>query len=237
VPTVIKAGRVGDIQARLSTVELSDHLAEARAVVEAAKRQAAQVIADAKRTAADAFDDARQRGHEEGFSVGRAEGVEAGRTAAFREAMGRFGSDQADLIADLRRAVAGFEGMKETLRLLAERDVLVFAVDLARKLTFAIGALHTESARANLERAIALVGQKTDLTVRVHPKDMETLKTFAADARKGMDGANGVCVIADDAISPGGCVVRNERTEVDARIDSQLDEAVALLLGRGGGDG
>ena len=66
MPAVIKAGRTGEIQKRLSTVDLADHLAQARAFVEAAERQASRIIADAKRATDETLARARKQGHEDG---------------------------------------------------------------------------------------------------------------------------------------------------------------------------
>lgn len=236
MPAVIKAGRTGEIQKRLSTVDLADHLAQARAFVEAAERQASRIIADAKHAAGDTLERARKQGHEEGYNHGHEEGTEVGRKTAYEEATARFDEQQAHLVTDMERVVNEFDAMKEEIRVTAERDILTLAVHLARKLTYAIGEVHRESACGNLERAIALVGLKSSLTVRVHPKDIETMTTFASGLKARLDHAHSISLVADDSLAPGGCVVRNELSEVDASIDTQIEEAVVLLIGREHGD-
>lgn len=234
--TVIKAGTAGPILRQLSTVDLADHLAEANAVVEQARQCARQVIGEATQTAERALEDAKKGGYEAGYAQGHQEGVAAGHQAAYEESIARFEKQHANIVAAIQRAVDEFDGMKEEIRIAAERDVLEFAAHVARKLTFAIGRVHRGSAAANLERSLRLLGSKTDLTVRVHPEDAESMRTFARTVLEQAAAARSVNVVEDDSLSPGGCKVSNERTDVDATLETQVDEMVALLLGEETGD-
>ena len=229
--SVIKAGQAGPILRQLSTVDLADHLAKADAVVEQAKRQASQIVAKAKRDAELALEEARKRGYEAGYAQGNEQGIASGHEAAYKESIERFNKKHGDIVAVMQHSVEKFEAMKEEIRIAAERDVLEFAVQIASRLTFAIGRLHRESVVENLSRSLRLVGSKTDLTVRVHPEDAESVRTFAQSVLQQMDAARTVNVVEDESLSPGGCKVLSERTDVDATLTAQVSEMVALLLG------
>jgi flagellar assembly protein FliH len=229
--TVIKAGQAGPILRQLSTVDLADHLAKADAVVEQAKRQASQIVAKAKRDAELALEEARKAGYEAGYAQGYEQGVASGHETAYSESIESFNKKHGDIVAVMQHAVEDFEAMKDEIRIAAERDVLDFAVQVASRLTFAIGRLHRESAVENVGRALRLVGSKTDLTVRIHPEDAESVRTFAQSVLQQMDAARSVNVVEDDSLSPGGCKVSSDRTDVDATLTTQVSEMVALLLG------
>lgn len=77
-----------------------------------------------------------------------------------------------------------------------------------------------------------MVHAKTGLTVRAHPSDLEAMKRFSASVLDRVGEADGIELVADDTVSPGGCVVKSERTEVDATLDTQIAEIVSLLLGK-----
>lgn len=236
MPTVIKAKETGPILKRLSTVDLADHLAEARAVVEEAKRRAEQIKADAKVQAGQVLEEARKAGYESGYECGHVEGTEAGHRAAHDESIQQFNQEHADIVADMGRVVAHIDSVKEDLAIAAEKDVLDFAVLLATKLTFEIGRSHHESVVENLERALRLVGSKTDLTIRVHSGDLAAMETFAASVLKQVDAARAVNIVADDSVGRGGCMVESDRTCVDATLETQVDEMVSLLVGKGARD-
>ena len=121
--------------------------------------------------------------------------------------------------------------MKDHLRIKAERDLLDFALDLARRLTFAFGVAHRESAIENLRRALVIVGNKSDVVVRVHPKDLDAMKDFASGAVERLNNSHAIKLVEDESIEPGGCDVTNEDTHVDATLDTQLEEMMSCLLG------
>ncbi len=229
--TIIKAGKAGPVLKRLSTVDLADHLAEADAVIEAARRRSEGIISHANTQAEEIGVQAHERGYREGFEKGLEEGRRTGYEEAFEEAGKRFDQQHADIVTDITRAVDDIDRVKKNLALQAEKDLLDFALHLASKLTFAIGRLHRQSAQENFRRALRLVGAQTDLTAMVHPQDVESLKIFAPSVLEKMSASHALGVVEDASMSPGGCVVRTERTRVDARLETQLEELTSLLLG------
>ena len=235
--TVIKAGQGGEILQRLSTVDLADHLAEARAVMEQANLQADRIVARGRTDARLALEEAENTGYQAGYERGHSEGITAGQQDGRREAIERFNTAQDNLVSMMKQALAEIDASKEELRFAAERDVLDFAALVARRLTFAIGRLHRESAQANLRRAIHLVESKTDVTVRVHPDDLASMEIFAASLADQFGASRAVKVLPDDSQAPGGCKVESGRTAIDATLEAQVDEMTSLLLGGGDKDG
>jgi flagellar assembly protein FliH len=128
-------------------------------------------------------------------------------------------------------AILELEAIKERLRLDAMKDVLDFSISAASKLTFAIGELHQEAAMENLRRCLALVADKTSVSVRCHPRDVETLRTFSKSIVEQADLAAHVRLIEDESISPGGCIVESGGAEVDASLETQIAELAVALTG------
>jgi len=234
--TVIKAGQAGPILRRLSTVDLADHLAEANTVIAAARREAQQIVSQEKAKADDLNIAANRRGYEDGFAKGYEEGVQTGDKKAFQEAATRFTEEHQNLIADLSRTVEELDRVKDELSIRAEQDLLNFAVHLASKLTFAIGNLHRESSQENFKKALRMVGSETELTLKIHPKDIESLTQFAPSVVESLAASRAVTIVEDDSIHPGGCILQTAQTSVDATLETQLDEMVALLLGNSSGN-
>ena len=231
--TVIKSGQAGTILQRLSTVDLADHLREAHAVVAEAQRRAAQLIDQAEAASVQLREQVRKDGYQAGFAEGVDEGRQTGRREAFEEATERFNREQASAVEVFKHATREIDAMKGDLELHARRDVLELALACARKLTFEIGTLDREAACANLDRAIKLVGCRTDVRIRVNSADVESIRAFAPSVLKQLDDNAHVTIESDDGISPGGCVVETGDSEVDAALETQIDQTVALLLGGG----
>jgi flagellar biosynthesis/type III secretory pathway protein FliH len=129
----------------------------------------------------------------------------------------------------MEAAISQIDAMKEDLRIAAEKDLIDFAVSVAGKLTFAIGRVHKEAAQANLQRALSLVASGTDLTVRVNPDDAASMETFAKSVLSRVDASRAVAIVTDETLAPGGCQVMAGKTEIDASLETQVAEMVALL--------
>lgn len=231
MPTVIKHQEVTRLTHRPAAWSLADHLAEANALVARAQREADRIRTEAERTAAELRERSHQEAYEKGYAEGRAEGERAGYQAAHDEALERFTHEQDQLVAALTAALHSFEQMKGDLRLAAERDVLEFAVKVAERLTCGIGTLHRDAARANLQRALQLVEAQSNVTISANPADLATLEVFATSAT-GQLNLSTVTVVGDESIAPGGCRVSTPVSEIDATIETQIEELVAILLGQ-----
>jgi len=228
--TVIKANETGTILRRLSTVDLADHLGEARTLVEAAQRRAAQIVAEAQRRKDEAFSQAEETGYRAGYERGLAEGRSKGHEDAHAESLGRFEQQNASVVSAMQRALTAIEVLKEDLMVAARQDLLDFAVRLAGKLTFANGRLNRESAIENLGRALRMVESRTDLTIRLHPEDVAAAGEFARSVVQQADASRVVSIVEDASIAPGGCHVQAGPTQVDATLETQVNELVSLLL-------
>ncbi len=229
--TVIKVGQQDPkLLKRLETLDVTDHVTEAHAIVDSAKRRGAEIVRSARRDAEKLRADAGEKGYEEGFRRGYEGGKRAGHDEAFEQAAARYASDQAQLATALDAMLAQFDELKRDLFIQARDDVLRFAVRVAEKVTRLAGAFHGEAAANNLESALRLVESRTDLVARVHPLDCETAGRFAADfvARVGPDAH--LKVLPDDSIAPGGCLLETPNSQVDATIDTQIDQVAQLLV-------
>ncbi|MCP4250804.1 MAG: hypothetical protein GY778_27515 [bacterium] len=229
--TVIKHGQQGTLLQRLSTFDLADHMSEARVIVAAAREETRRILAEARRQSRTLKEEARRAGHEEGYEKGLSEGRSDGRAQALSDATQRFEAEHANLAATMQATVEAIENQKRDLMIAARRDVLSFAVALAGKVTGRIGELDRQAAVANVERALRLVADETDLRIRVHPVDAETMRQFTAGLSERLGQAGHVELTEDDTMAPGGAVVEAGGTRVDATIETQLEQIAGLLLG------
>ncbi len=232
MPSVIKAGKAENYKRQLAPIRLTDHVAEARKTIEAATRQAEQTLAQAMQEKERVFEEARQSGYKKGQEEGYTEGKDAGYKDAFEESQKVFQKEHSNIVSNLQRLITQMESDREDLQIASERHLLGFAVSLAKKLTFEIGIEYRESAIENLQRAIKIIGSKTKLKVRMHPDDIESMKKFSESLVQQFGDSMVCTVTADESMAPGGCRVANDLTEVDATLDTQVDEMVGLLLGR-----
>ncbi len=235
--TVIKAGEAVLKIGSLRSVNLNDHVAEARAIVERARRDAEQSKVDNERESQALFKRVRAEAYVKGYEAGLIEGRETGRTEAFADAISRFDAQHGGIVTAFQQAIDNIEALRTDLVIKAERDLLQFSVRLASHLTYAIGRLDEQATMANLQRALRVVGSKTDLRIHVHPQNLLAMRDFAHTVLEKLGQTRHIEVSEDSSIKPGGCVVRTAETEVDATLEHQLDHLARLLLGEAPADG
>ena len=230
--TIIKAGQIPSPLGRARRIELTDHLNEAKARLEEARRQAGALVAHARETAGAVHAEVARTAFEEGYLKGYSAGQRAGRQKAFDEAITRFEREHRHLAQALQEATTRVDELKEDLLIQAKRDVLELAVAIGEKVTKRIGTLDRAAAQANAEAAIDLLSPQTDLTLRVHPADAETMRRFASELVDHLAAVQHVHIVEDATQEPGGCMAQSGDRQVDARIGVQVEQIVELLLGR-----
>jgi len=231
VGTVIKAGSAAKLKKRFETLALKDHMAEAHQVVQSAHQFKAKILAQAQAEGQALREKSDRQGYEEGFARGQREGLEQGRNQAYADAQREFLSEQAQLLSTVSNLVTGLEEMKEALLDRAQRDLLVFAVAVAERITKRTGLLDRYVAVANAKEAVRQIGLRTDLKARVNPVDLDALRRYAAELSAELGAESHLELIEDPSIEPGGCIVGSPTSTVDATLAQQFEQAAAILLG------
>ncbi|MBN1489507.1 MAG: hypothetical protein JXA69_06265 [Phycisphaerae bacterium] len=221
-------------QGGLRPFNLNDIEAEGRRLVAAAKQQADQMLADARARAARLEAQARQHGHQEGMVQGLEAGRRQGRDEAFQKASEQFASQQTELICLCQNAITEFDQNKKRLLLSARVDAIELAIAIARRVVKHVSgdpAVAAAAVVANAGEALELVGRRTDVMLRVNPADLAAMETFAKAAAEAAHAAGHVDVVVDASITRGGCVLTTPEGQVDATLETQLDQIAAMLVG------
>lgn len=85
-------------------------------------------------------------------------------------------------------------------------------------------------AQTMIAAALEVVAGVAELTVHLHPQDVEMLGERANEYLSRLAGCREVRIVADPQISPGGALIETQHGQLDARVDSQLDRIVDELL-------
>jgi flagellar assembly protein FliH len=66
-----------------------------------------------------------------------------------------------------------------------------------------------------------------DIRVHLHPEDAATVRERLAEPTQDRAWT----IVEDPTLSRGGCVVRTENSQIDARLDSRISAVIANMLG------
>ena len=175
---------------------------------------AARAGAEATRTAARGEAVAiREKARQEGLAAGRAEAAAA--TAA--------------AVARLQTLAEELAAHKPVLYAEARSQVLELTLALVRKILGPLAAAAPDAVVQVVERALQLLSDREQLTIRVHPDDLKVLLDAKPQLLTTVDGIQRLTVVEDPSVQPGGCLVQTPTTEIDARLDTQLQELARSL--------
>lgn len=194
-----------------------------------AMRRASQIVEHARQQADDIVKGAHaareavlEEAHSEGYEVGRADGYEAGATAAQQEARARLEA-LASLLDELGRT-------RDEIAMRYEEDIVQLALAVAARIVRQESSLGPETVRELLRETLPRTGGTKKITVSIHPDDMEMLERDLHALEAMTDGRAQVEWVADSSISPGGCFVETERGGIDATVETRVSRIVDSLL-------
>jgi len=148
--------------------------------------------------------EARAAGMREGEAAGRARA-----TAEFQPALER-----------LARSIEDIANLRARLRKEAEADMVKLSLAIARRVLRRELAVDPEALHGLVLAALEKLQGQEVCRARVHPSHAQAVTAFLQKSAT----ASSIEVIADGSRSPGSVIFETARGNLDASVDSQLDE-------------
>lgn len=228
--TVIKSKDFEKISGRAIPFSLMDVEKEAALILSQARGEAEELLAAARADADRIKVDAHEQGCAEGREHGMAEGHKSGLIQAKEEALADYAAKAGQLTSTFQAALSELDGKKRDMLSSAENDLLILAMEIARRVVKRVGQFDRDVVVENLKDVIHRIGSKSDVQVRIHPSDMAAVELFAKGLTVAEKDWEHVDLLADDTISPGGCKLMLREGQMDATLESQLDHIGELLV-------
>ncbi len=159
----------------------------------------------------------RRRAHEEGLADGLAEAADR----------------VAQALAALAEAEAGIRAREEEFLRAAERAAVELAIAIAEKIVGGTVAARPETVLDIVAGALLRTATRHRLVIEVNPDDLELVSAGADGLAARLGGVQRLDVVSERRIERGGCIVRTEEGEIDARIGAQLDRIADILAEAG----
>jgi flagellar assembly protein FliH len=160
-------------------------------------------------------------GYEDGYADGQA------RAAAEAERVGEALVSRVEAaIASLEGAVRGAQMLDASRRAELQSTASELAFTLLEELLARELALSANPGRDAITRALELDKGTEPATVRLNPRDFDTLGEFA-DLARGRQ----LSLIADSSVDPGGALVEIGRSTLDGQLRTALERVRAVLIG------
>jgi flagellar assembly protein FliH len=185
--------------------------AEARAILEAAHAQAEMIIAEARGRAASIEREAREQGEARARAIAAEEVAQA--VAPLRE--------------QLSQTINEVEGLRAAITRRAESDLVRLAIEIAKKIVHREVTTDREIALTLARVALARLHSRAAAALHLHPDDY----AYVAARRERLEASGAIDLIEDRSIGRGGCLIRTDMGDVDARIEQQFAEIERGFLG------
>jgi len=212
-------------------LNLDDIEAQAERILSEAEAKAAAIMAAGEKAAVDIRARAQSEGRAAGLQAGNEEGIKAGRAEGHAKAYAESRDQITKAAQTLAGACAEFQTLKEELFKQAEADLLKLSVMIARKVTGREISADAHISAENVKRCLDMLSQRRNLVVRVAPAALSAVEEIMPELSKRLGDLSSVKVVADEAVSPGGCLVTGESGMIDATIESQFAEVERILFG------
>lgn len=168
---------------------------------------------------------AREKAYRKGLDRGYSEGFQAGAKDGRERAVRSTREELATAVVAFGAALDQLRAVDQVRLEHLEQHVLALAYGVAEAIVGRELALAESPARDALARALALVPERGDVLVRVHPIDADSLRSHAA-----LPGRE-VLVVDDPDIERGGCVLQVGACRIDAQVGPALARVRSVLLG------
>ncbi len=211
-------------------LDLGDLARQGEAIRQRALAQADQILTEARnearRLAQSAAQQGQAEGYKRGFTEGQAKGAEQGR----QEALSRHSTALETLLKQWTDALNEFIESRQGLQVEARLDVLRLSLAIAERIVFRTVELDPTVIEDQMAEALSLLARRSAVTFRVHPSDLEQARGVLPQLVAQMHQCEHASIVADEALTPGGCVMQAGLTTIDASIETQLDRIVSALL-------
>lgn len=216
---------------RASALNIANFGEQAQKMIIEAQAKASQILVQAGAKAKEMEKLAEQRGYAEGLQRGLSDGQADGSEKAFTEAMKKFQAQTSDLQQMLKQSVLQLEAARHEILQQARQDLLNLSVAIAKKITHFQASGDISAAQANLAKAIEMVGCREQVQAKVCPAQLDQLREYAAEFLAEMNMSELVKFVGDESLAPGDVVLTSRNGEVDARVQTQIDNIVSALIG------
>jgi flagellar assembly protein FliH len=207
--TIIKSGGSTRNIQRIA-LNLEDLKLQAAGYLEQVRGQAAEIIADAHRQA----DTIRKQAE--------TEGQQAAMRAAERVLDEKVGQRMQSAMPALQQVVAGIADAKQAWLGHWERSTVRLATAIAAKILRREAAVTPEVTLTLIREGLQMAAGSTTIRIHLHPGDFETLKGQISRLANELRQIGPSEVVADPAITAGGCRIETLHGSIDQQFEAQL---------------
>lgn len=162
-----------------------------------------------------------EKAYVQGFIKGEKAGIESG------------AKKLEPIINSFRDVIVKLEKIKNDLYRNAEKEAVELSMAIAKKIVCHEIAINREVVLNVVKEALTRITDHDQMHIKVNPEDLNIIKQAKPEFSDFLDKMQGVIFEEDKTIRSGGCFIRTNMGDIDARIEKQfqaLEEAFRTQL-------
>jgi len=183
------------------------------------QQQAQQMMEQANQQIQAAAEQVQRQAQEIGFQQGYEQGIQQGGLAAQQQVYQQLVESRDIFIQAIKQ--------RHLMMASAEPEMAKLAVKLAEKLVGQELAQNPETIVGIVRLALAGIGDREQVTIRVNPVDYDKVVEHRSNFEKMIEGLKKFDIVADAAIDVGGSSIETNLGNIDARLNTRVSALVA----------
>jgi flagellar assembly protein FliH len=219
------AGKVTSINPGVEPAKTAIGQKTAAGIIRRARASAEEIMQQARLSAEQIKQDAYQDAYQGAFEQGKTAGYEAG----YRDGMAKAKEEASTLRAQALDILTQAEEIRKQTLAAMEQEIIDLAVEIAEKLLSAQLTLEPATVLQVAKEALHLVANRLDIIIYVSPLEFEVVESKKNELLSILPARAELRVIADQAVSPGGCRIETEHSQVNATLETRREELFKVL--------
>lgn len=197
---------------------------------EQTRQECVRLLSDAQQQAVRERDEAQTAGHAEGYRNGLKQAEEEIQQKARQLAEQLVEQRLQTVLPAVSQLLDELSAARQHCQAEWERELVGMSIAVAQRVIDQTLEAQPEKLLDVVQDAVALAVGKTSIEMRLAPRDLESLGDRVRQAVEQSSHGMVCRLVADESVSPGGCVAVTESGRIDARIETMLDRIAAELL-------
>ncbi|MDL1956463.1 MAG: hypothetical protein LWW95_05375 [Candidatus Desulfofervidus auxilii] len=161
----------------------------------------------------------KKQAYETGFKQGLKEGIKQGEKEAKIEILKKAEKK----LENLEKIIEEIAQFRQKLFQKMEKEILGLALAIAKKIVKQEVNINKEVILNNIREAINKLTEVDRVFVKVNPEDYEFIQQYRPDFLETLNQKQKIKLIKDETIKRGGCLIETDFGQIDARIETQLE--------------
>lgn len=216
---IIKAtGRQTEHLIGAAAFNFDDVSSKAQGLLDEIRQQATQMVAKAQAEA----DQIRRKAHEDGYRTGLAAAQKSANDSAATTLQQQITQHVSQARPIIEQTIAGISRAKQEWLSHWEAEAVGLATGIAQRVIRRELSHKPEITTAFVREALELAAGSQRVKLHLNPTDFNVLREQVEQLASHINKLATTEVVADPAISPGGCQVTTEYGMIDQQIETQL---------------